>query len=204
MKKINRIQGALRHATFFAALLLVVACNTSQEPADTKTIAQDKNDDKFDNPDRAKDADFLVDAAEVNMEEIRLGQLAQQMGTTSYVKDLGKKMEDAHTGFLGDLKQLAKSKNITLPSAPTDNAQADYSDLSSKSGNNFDKAYTDLMVSKHNDAIELFERASSECTDIDIKNWASISLPELRAHLNHSENSQEQFEAAYLKNGATN
>lgn len=31
--------------------------------------------------------------------EIRLGQLPQQMGTTSSVKDLGKKMEDAQVDY---------------------------------------------------------------------------------------------------------
>jgi putative membrane protein len=133
------------------------------------------------------------------MEQIRLGQLAQQMGTTPYIKDLGKMMESAHNKSLDDLTALAYRKNIAIPSAPTDNAQKDYLDLSAKTGNDFDKAYADLMVSKHDDAIDLFEKASADCNDTEIKNWASVSLPGLRTHLNHSKKSQEQYEAAYFK-----
>ncbi len=199
MKKTNYIQGALLQATFVATIFLMVSCSNNQEPADTKTIAQNQNEEKFDDRDKEKDADFLVDAAEINMEEIRLGQLAQQMGTTPYIKDLGKMMESAHKKSYDDLTALAYRKNIAIPSAPTDNAQKDYLDLSAKTGNDFDKAYADLMVSKHQDAIDLFEKASADCNDTEIKNWASVSLPDLRTHLNHSKKSQEQYEAAYFK-----
>lgn len=71
MKKTNYIQGALLQATFVAAVLLMVSCSNSQKPVDTKTIAQNQNDEKFNDRDREKDADFIVDAAEINMEQTR-------------------------------------------------------------------------------------------------------------------------------------
>ena len=47
----------------------------------------------------------------------------------------------------------------------------------------FDKEFCDRMVNGHKDVITLFEKASTDATDSDIKAWASESLPILRTHL---------------------
>lgn len=104
------------------------------------------------------------------MEEIKLGKLAQEKGRMSHVKELGKKMEVDHTKSLSDLKALAKSKNISLPTSTTDDANDDFKSLNEKSGNDFDKAYIEMMVDDHKDAIEIFEKASTDSDDFDIKN----------------------------------
>jgi putative membrane protein len=53
------------------------------------------------------------------MAQIQLGQLAQQRGQTTHVKELGKKMEDAYTKSQRDLTALANSKRITIPTSQT-------------------------------------------------------------------------------------
>ena len=50
----------------------------------------------------------------------------------------------------------------------------------------FGKKYSEMMVDGHKDAIELFEKASIESTDPDIRAWANATLPILRTHLEHS------------------
>ena len=104
----------------------------------------------------------------------------------NHVKELGKMMEDAHTKSMNDLTALAKSKNITLPTSTTDNGMDAYKKLSDKSGTDFGKSYSDMMVSGHKDAIALFEKASTSSTDPDIKAWATETLPTLRTHLDHA------------------
>ncbi len=173
-----------------ATLMIVVIIGTSScmnnKPEDTKEVAEESNDAKFNKSSSEKDAAFLVDAAELNMENSSLGQLAQQKGTMSHVKELGKMMEDVHTKSLVDLTALAKTKNISLPTSQTENGQEAYKKLNDKSAKDFDKAYADMMVKGHIDAIALFEKASTECTDSDIKAWATATLPTLRTHLDHS------------------
>ncbi len=55
-------------------LLIVVIISTSKcmnnKPENTKEVAKEKNEQKFDNKNE-KDAQFLVDAAEINREEVR-------------------------------------------------------------------------------------------------------------------------------------
>lgn len=200
MKKINYLKKALLPVTFVAAIFIMASCGYNQKPNDTKVDAEELNEERFDNNKQEEDAEFLVNAAEINLEQIQLGQLAQQNGVTAQVKELGKRMEDAHTKSLNDLTALAKSKMITIPASSTDNAQNAYNDLNEKSGNDFDKAYVDLMVSEHKDAIEAFEDASTDSNDSDIKNWATVSLPELRSNLNHSVDLQNNLTAYNSQN----
>jgi putative membrane protein len=195
MKNSSNIKTVILLLSFASTTaLLLPSCSTNDKPEDPKETAEKQNEVKFDTNKQQKDAQFLVDAAEMNMEEIRLGQLAQQKGTSAHVKELGKMMEDAHTKSLRDLTVLAKSKNITIPSSPTDDAHDSYRKLNDKTGNDFDKAYTDLMVDKHEDAIDTFEKAASNSNDIDIRNWATTSLAQLRTHLNHSVEYQKKSE----------
>lgn len=50
----------------------------------------------------------------------------------------------------------------------------------------FDKEYCGKMVDEHKDAISLFEKASTNTTDTDIKAWATLTLQALRSHLDHA------------------
>lgn len=172
--------------TFIIVVMLGFSACNSNKAEDTKVIAEDQNEEKFDNKKSEKDAQFLVNVAEITRSEISLGQLATKFGMTSYVKELGKMMEEAHTQSLGDLSELAKTKSITIPDAQTDDGLAAYKKLSEKKGKEFDKSYADLMVEKHKDAISLFEKASTESNDIDIRAWATATLPKLHMHLDQS------------------
>ncbi len=95
-------------------------------------------------------------------------------------------MEDEHTKSLADLTALAKTKNISLPTSQTEKGKDAYKKLNGKSGNDFGKEYSSLMVNGHKKAIELFERAATDCTDPEIKVWATETLPTLRTHLDHA------------------
>lgn len=186
-------------ATFFVTIVLISSCDYNNKSEDTKAIAEEQNDETFDNKKKEKDAQFLVNAAEINLKQIHLGQLAQQKGKAKHVKELGKTMEDEHTKSLIDLTAFAKSKRISIPSLPTDNSTDTYKELNEKSGDDFDKAYTNKMVREHKDAIETFENASKDCSDDDIKRWAIISLPHLKKHLDRSIQSQKKFDNMYLE-----
>ena len=181
------------------AVALIGASCDSPKTEDTKEIATEHNEAKFDSSNNEKDAKFLVNVAEINLEEIKLGQLAKQMGRTEHVKELGQMMDDAHTKCMNSLVSLAATKSITIPTTPTDNALKAYKDLNNKSGADFDLAYCDMMVSGHKDAIAMFEKEAAESTDADVKQWATETLPELRMHLDHAMSCQKECE----KNKAT-
>jgi len=192
MKKISFMKKTLLQVTFVTTILIFASCGSNQRLEDTKDVAQEHNDAKFDNNKQEKDARFLVSAAEINLEQIQLGKLAQQIGRSSYVRELGNNIEDSHTKSFNDLTELAKNKLITIPTSSTDNAQDSYKKLNNKSGSAFDEAFADKMVSNQKDAISVFEEASKDRYDKDIKNWASNALPSLRKNLDNSIDCQKR------------
>lgn len=183
----------LRNVGLLSALVLVMSCSNRPKQQDTKNEAEEHNDAKFDNT-QNNDAKFLVDAAEINLEEIRLGQLAQNHSMAADVKKLGKMMEEGHTKAQKELSDLADKKQITIPKSLTDNGESDYKKLQDEKGKDFDKKYCDMMVQGHKDAIDKFEKASKDVVDTDIKAWASAMLPALREHLDQSITCQHRFE----------
>jgi len=84
----------------------------------------------------SKDAEFLSRAAEINREEISLGQLAEKKSSLKEVKNLGKMLEHAHAKSQKDLDALAKIKMIAVPKEETFDIQHAY--LKSKA--EFDKS----------------------------------------------------------------
>jgi putative membrane protein len=181
-----------------AAVVIIAVAGLSScmdnNPKDTKIVAEEKNEKYVENHSFEQDAQFLVSAHEINLEVISLGKLAQQKGNTSHVRDLGKMMESEHLKSLADLTTLAKSKNISIPTSDTKSVQETYEKLNKKIGSDFGKEYSSMMVSSHKNAIILFDKASIECTDPEIKAWALATIPTLRKHLDLSLECQKKCE----------
>ncbi len=194
MRTTNYFKGSLLHLTLVTTVLLMASCGGNQKPEDTKDVAEEHNEAKFDDSKHEKDAEFLVHAAEINLEEIQLAQLAQLKGSTLHVRELGKMMEEAHAKSQKDLFALATRKGITIPGSATDDAKEAYTKLNEKSGIDFDRDYADMMVNGHKKAIAAFEKALTECNDTEIKDWANATLPELRKHLDHAIDCQKKCE----------
>ena len=181
------------NAVAIAAIgISLLACTDKSKPEDTKTVAEEHNDSALMNKSDKKDAEFLVKAAAINLEEIDLGQLAQQNSQSANVKELGSMMEKQHTDAMNQLKSLAEKKAISIPTTITQNGIDAHDKLSKKMGKDFDKEYCNMMVNGHKDAIAMFDKASSESTDEDIRSWATSMLPALRSHLDHAMSCQEK------------
>jgi putative membrane protein len=186
MKTINStILKTNLFAVAFVGIFSFMSCSQNAETKDTKEIAEDSNDQKFSDA-KEDDAEFLVSAAEINLEEIELGQLAQKNSTMPDVIELGKMMEAEHVKALQDLQTLASKKQITIPTTITDDGKDAYNKLKDKKGSDFDNDYCDMMVKGHKYAISKFEKAATDAKDAEIKSWAITMLPALRTHLEHS------------------
>ena len=131
------------------------------------------------------DAKFAVDAANGGMAEVALGKLAQGKATNAKVKEFAAMMVADHSKANDELMALAKTKNITLPDSVSTEKKMLMDNMAKKSGNEFDKAYVDQMVDDHKKTVSLFEDASKNAKDADIKAFVDKTLPTLRKHLEH-------------------
>lgn len=190
----------LKSTLFIIALISITSfgmtsCDNKAKTEDSKEVAEDKNDAKMDGMKDEADAQFLVNVAEINQEEISLGKLAQEKGSMADVKELGKMMVEAHTKAMTNLSELAMQKSISLPEAKTDDVIDAYKEMKEKSGKKFDEEYCEKMIDGHKDAISKFEKASNDAVDPDIKAMAANMLPELHKHLEMAEMCKKKCEA---------
>lgn len=132
------------------------------------------------------DTDFAVKAADSGLAEVNASEVAQEKAQNQQVKDFAAMMIQDHTKANEELKSLASSKNITLPTAPGEDHLKNIADLNSYTGADFDKEYMDLMVADHEKAVSLFEDASEDAEDSELRAFAAKTLPNLQKHLEHA------------------
>ena len=129
------------------------------------------------------DQAFVRKAAEGGMAEVELGKLAQEKGSSADVKTFGQRMVDDHSKANDELKSIAQSKNITLPTNLNAKDKALRGRLEKLSGPAFDRAYMQAMVKDHRADVNEFRHESKAGADADVKAFAAKTLPTLEDHL---------------------
>lgn len=184
-------------AALFLSALFSVSCNDADhrdDDADSTTRvgaildsagssinnAADKVEDAFAG---YSDSSFVTEAIASNETEIKLLNEGIAKGTSATVKKHARSMKEDHTRLLGQLKAYAKKMNYTIPAPSDEEANDAKEDLNDhKSGDDWDKAWTDLMISEHRKAIDKFSTASEEATDPPLKTLVDAALPVLQSH----------------------
>lgn len=196
MKKSVILGKALLGAAIFTFSVGATSCKNESKQDDPKEVAEDQNEVTFDeNNDREDDSQYLVEAAETDLKEIELGNLAQNKSTNADVKAFAKMMVDQHTKALNDLKATAEKKNISIPTTLTEKGQDKFKDLNDKSGHDFDKKFAEMMVDGHEKAIDKMEKASEKANDEEIRMWATNMIPTLQHHLEEAKKLKDKVDA---------
>lgn len=126
---------------------------------------------------------FAVKAGAGGLMEVELGTLAQQVAKSARVKGFGAMMVKDHTKANTELMALASSKGITIPSTLPVDIQNHINEMKKLKGADFDKHYMSMMTDDHKETIDLFEKASKNAPDADLKAFATKTLPVLNLHL---------------------
>lgn len=140
---------------------------------------------------QSTDHSFVKEAASGGMAEVKLGQLAEQNGSSKAVKEFGSRMVADHSKANDQLKEAASRDNINVPAAMSQKDQATYERLSKLSGREFDKAYAATMVKDHREDVAAFKKEATAGTNTGIKQFASETLPTLEEHLKMAEAMQK-------------
>lgn len=159
---------------------------TSDNNASQPTAASD-NGSSASNTSSNSDQQFINDAAKGNRAEIELGKLVESKAKDPGVKQFAKMMQTDHAKALGQLEQIAQSKNLTLPDGIPEDAQDLETKLSSESGKDMEKDYMDGMVKDHQKDVKDFQDAAQTLQDNDVKQWVENTLPTLQRHLQRAE-----------------
>ncbi|WP_437913097.1 DUF4142 domain-containing protein [Sorangium sp. So ce302] len=159
-----------------AASLPVSTAAEGQRPAGEQARA---NQIKLNESDR----EFVEEAGQGGLLEVRLGQLAQQRAASPDVKRFAQRMIDDHSAMNKRLAALAQQKGVPVPQELSQEQREEVDELSRKTGAEFDRKYMSEMVDDHEDDVEEFKEATKEAKDADVRRFAATGLPLLREHL---------------------
>ena len=150
------------------------------------TAVSSCEEDDSTNANRLTETDFMVEAANSDLFEIQTAQLASGKGTLSDVRELAQHLVMDHTTSSNELRLLANQKKITLPDSLSEDKRTIRMRLAGESGTAFDKDFMNVQITAHDEAIRLYEQATREIQDPDIRNFAVKTLPILRGHQEHA------------------
>ncbi|NGT15780.1 DUF4142 domain-containing protein [Achromobacter insolitus] len=186
--KTRYLTATLLATMTLAAAPAVVQAQTQTAPATPPAAAESKLD--------SADRDFLENAAQAGNLEVAGSKLALEKARDADVKAFAQKMIDDHGKAGQKLASLAQSKGYQAPTEPSLVQQAKLKALGLRD-DSFDKAYVDeIGVSAHQDAVKLFEKASTDVKDPDVKQFAIETLPVLQQHLEMATGMQKRIDAA--------
>jgi putative membrane protein len=129
------------------------------------------------------DREFLTEAARGATLEVQLANLAAQKATSDEVKRYAQRLATDHSQAGQTIRQMASNLKFTLPQDLTPEQRNLVSRLENLSGKAFDRDYIKAMIADHQKDISEYERAASQATNQEIKQFASQALPMLRDHL---------------------
>jgi putative membrane protein len=149
-----------------------------------QTSCKDDDEDDLINADLPPvDRNFVANAAQSNLSEIELGQLALQKATDPQVKEFAQMMIDMHTPAQNELKTLGSNRNFTVADRLDEEHQSIKDQLSALSGAAFDKAYINGQVTGHQKTSAIMQTEIDNGQDADVKAYASKSKPMVDQHL---------------------
>ncbi len=185
--KNNYINSCLNNFAVALLFLGMFSCGDAKKDKteDPLKVAEKHNEEKFDN-ETENTASFMVYAADLNMHEIQLGELAQGHGYNVEVQKMARQMVVDHRKALTDLKAIATKNTITLPESVSDKNKKECDKLSEKKRHDFDKEYCEILIEDHKEALKKFEKEAEEGKNEEVRKWAFAQIPSLRTHLDHA------------------
>jgi putative membrane protein len=156
-----------------SALLAVCGLSVLIAPALAQKSDQNMSDQKF-----------LDTAAQTDMVEAHLGQLAESASDSQPVKDYGRMLADDHTQDYAKLQSIAQQAGLNMPTAiDSEHNKAMIAPFHTLKGAAFDHKYVHEMVAGHTDAIALYKKEAQDAQNVALRAYAQETLATLQKHL---------------------
>lgn len=169
-----------------SALLLSISCSTKTE--DSKEVAEDSNEGKFETKAGERDAQFIVDAVSDSYAIIDLANLAKEKGNDQTIVRANEILTSQRT-ILKNLKEFATKEVITIPEPGSENLIDIQKDLYEEK-KDFDGKWCKEMLNENEKLLRTFEEYG-EKTDGELKVVIAESLPTLRSQHDKLQQYQE-------------
>jgi len=130
------------------------------------------------------DQKFVDFAAQTDMVEANLGQLAQSAASSQPVKDYAQTLVTDHTNDFGQLYNIAHQNNLNMPDAiDAEHNKAMIDPFQKLKGAAFDHRYIQEMIAGHTKAIAVYKKEAADAQNPALKSYAEQALLVLQKHL---------------------
>lgn len=130
------------------------------------------------------DQQFIDLAAQTDMVEANLGQLAETAASSQAVKDYAQMLVADHTKDFDQLYDLAHQANLTRPDAiNAEHNKMMIGPFQKLKGAAFDHRYVQEMITGHTKAIAVYKKEAANAQSAALKSYAEQTLPVLEKHL---------------------
>ncbi|HEX3685753.1 MAG TPA: DUF4142 domain-containing protein [Bryobacteraceae bacterium] len=129
------------------------------------------------------DQEFVDFAAQTDMTEANLGQLAATNASAQGVKDYAQMLVTDHTSDYTQVSTVAGKAGLTVPKGLDAAHQKMVAPFEKLKGAAFDHRYIQEMIAGHTKAIAVYTKESTDAQNADLKAYASQTLPTLQKHL---------------------
>jgi len=143
------------------------------------------------------DQQFIDLAAQTDMVEANLGQLAQTAGDAQSVKDYAQTLVTDHTSDYHQISDIARQANLSVPSAiDAEHNKAMIDPFQKLKGKAFDHHYIADMIAGHTKAIAVYKKEAADAQNPALKSYAEQTLPTLEKHLSAAKDLEKEKPAA--------
>lgn len=130
------------------------------------------------------DQQFVDFAAQTDMVEANLGQMAGSVASAQPVKDYGQMLVTDHTSDFHQLYDVAHQANLNMPSAiDAAHNKAMIDPFQKLKGDAFDHRYVREMIAGHTKAIAVYKKEATDAQNPGLKSYAEQTVPTLQKHL---------------------
>jgi putative membrane protein len=130
------------------------------------------------------DQQFVDMAAQTDMVEANLGQMAGTVADAQPVKDYAQMLVADHTKDFNQLYEVAHQASLNMPNAiDAEHNKAMIDPFQKLKGAAFDHRYVREMVAGHTKAIAVYKKEAADAQNPALKSYAEQALPTLQKHL---------------------
>ena len=129
------------------------------------------------------DREFLTVINFANLWEIPMGKLATERGNSQAVRDTGAVLFADHTKLDTVVNQLADRFGVRLPDQPSSSTQGWMNEISSKTGDDFDKTFADRLRAAHGTVFGLIAEVRAGTRNAVIRDFATQANEIVMKHM---------------------
>lgn len=138
---------------------------------------------------------FLENAIQGSYAEVEGSKLALEKSEDEDVRHFAQMMIEDHQTMLDEARSLAEQKGISPPDGPSVMQVTEITALRALMGGAFDAMYVNRIgVAAHESTVEMFEQASQQVQDRELREMINKTLPRLHEHLKMARTLNEQQE----------